>query len=72
MPEITRRHVLPNFGGGWIVRKPGASRNSSFHDCQADAILRAVEILKRLCGGLVVVHGRDGRIRKTMRVHPDV
>ena len=29
MPRNNRRHVVPNPGGGWDVKKPGADRASA-------------------------------------------
>ncbi len=47
---------------GWRVHRPGAGRDSSHHDTQAEAIRRATEIAKRERVDLVV-RGRDGQIR---------
>lgn len=68
MPE--RRHVVPNPGGGWDVKKPHADRASSHHDTQAEAESRAKEILENVGGGEAVIHGRDGQIRDTDTVAP--
>jgi hypothetical protein len=65
-----QRHVVPNRGGGWDVKKPGASRASSHHDTQAEAEARAKEILARSGGGEAVIHGQDGRIRDSDTVPP--
>lgn len=64
------RHVVPNPGGGWDVKAPGAGRASSHHDTQADAERRAKEIVRNRGGGEVRIHGRDGRIRDSDTVAP--
>jgi hypothetical protein len=64
------RHVVANSDGGWDVRAPGASRASTHHDRQADAIDRAREIVGNSGGGEIVTHGRDGRIRDSDTVAP--
>ena len=64
------RHVTPDPEGGWDVRKPGASRASSHHDTQAEAIDRAREIVGNQGGGEVVTHGRDGQIRDKDTIPP--
>ena len=63
MAKDNRRHVVPNGGGGWDVRAPGAARSSAHTDNQADAIRRAREIVGNAGGGEVVIHDRRGRIR---------
>jgi uncharacterized protein YdaT len=58
----TRIHVTPNDDGDWEVKREKASRASSIHDTQADALEAARRTAQRE-GGEVVIHGRDGRIR---------
>jgi len=70
MSNPNNRHVVPNPGEGWDVKKPGAERSSSHHDTQADAIDRARDIVHNVGGGEVVIHGRDGRIRDSDTVAP--
>ncbi|MCC6237269.1 MAG: DUF2188 domain-containing protein [Dehalococcoidia bacterium] len=57
------RYVVRNPDSGWGVRGPNASRASSQHDTQADAIRRAREIVANHGGGEVRIQGRDGRWR---------
>jgi Uncharacterized protein conserved in bacteria (DUF2188) len=64
------RHVVRNPGGGWDVKKPGASRASAHLNTQRDAEARAKEILGGGGGGEAVIHGRDGRIRDSDTVAP--
>lgn len=57
------RIVTPGAGGGWDVRKPGATRASSHHATQAAAERAAKVAVKNQGGGEVIIHRRDGRIR---------
>lgn len=70
MSKPNDRHVVPDPDGGWNVRKPGASRSSSRHNTQQDAIDRARDIVGRAGGGEVVIHRRDGKIRDSDTVAP--
>ncbi|MGR6329579.1 DUF2188 domain-containing protein [Sphingomonas sp. XXL09] len=56
------QHVVPN-AGGWGVKKAGASRASSVHTTQAEAIAAATQIARNQKTELYI-HGRDGRIRE--------
>jgi hypothetical protein len=55
------QHVVPS-ESGWSVRKAGASRASSTHATQQEAIAAATQIARNQRTELYV-HGRDGRIR---------
>lgn len=70
MSKPNDRHVTPNAAGGWDVVKPGASRASSHHDTQAEAIDRAREIVINVGGGEVTIHNRQGRIRDRDTIAP--
>ena len=70
MGSDNRRHVVPGASGGWDTKKPGASRASAHSKTQAEAISRAKEIGKKVGGGEVRTHGRDGRIRDSDTVAP--
>jgi hypothetical protein len=61
---------VPNPGGGWDVRAPGADQSSAHRHSQADAIDRARKIVHNDGGGEVVIHGQDGRIRDSDTVAP--
>jgi hypothetical protein len=65
-----RRNVTPSGDGNWAVHRPGATRASSVHRTQGEAIERARESLVRDGGGELTVHGRDGRIRDSDTVAP--
>ena len=56
------QHVVPN-AGGWGVKKAGASRASSVHPTQAEAIAAATRLARSQRTELYI-HGRDGRIRQ--------
>jgi hypothetical protein len=65
-----RRNVTPSGNGDWAVNRPGASRVSSVHPTQSEAIQRAREALARDGGGELTIHGRNGRIRDSDTVAP--
>ncbi|MFT7405795.1 DUF2188 domain-containing protein [Zhongshania sp.] len=56
-------HVVKNPSGGWSVKKGGASKASGTYKTQKDAVSSADTISKNQ-GTRVVVHGKDGRIKK--------
>lgn len=56
------QHVVPSTNG-WSVRKAGASRASSNHTTQQEAIAAAT-IIARNQKTELYIHGRDGRIRE--------
>jgi hypothetical protein len=60
--ERKGQHVVPN-KGDWSVKKAGASKASSTHSTQADAIRVATQIAKNQKTELYI-HGKDGRIRE--------
>lgn len=56
-------HVVKNPSGGWSVKKDGATRASGTYNTQQEAIDSARQLSQKQ-GSRVVVHGRDGRIKK--------
>ncbi len=56
------QHVVPE-AGGWSVKKAGASKATSRHATQTEAIEAATRIA-RVQQTELYVHGRDGRIRE--------
>lgn len=64
------RHVVPNPGGGWDVKAPGADRASSHHDTQAQAEQAAKDIVRNHGGGEVRIHRPNGQIRDSDTVAP--
>ena len=61
MPSRNVYHVVP-FEDRWAVRREGASAPSAHGDTDDAALQAAVEIVRTLGVGRVVVHGDDGRI----------
>ena len=57
-------HVVPNAGGGWDVRRGGASRSSGHFDTKQEAVQRAREI-SRNAETELKIHNRDGRIAQS-------
>ncbi|GAB7005240.1 DUF2188 domain-containing protein [Nocardioides sp. AN3] len=55
-------HVTPRDDGRWTVTRSGASRASSIHDTQAEAIGAGRSTARREETELLI-HGRDGQIR---------
>lgn len=55
-------HVVPRIDG-WAVRTEGSSRATSIHSSQREAIEAARKLAKE-AATLLVIHGRDGRIRE--------
>jgi hypothetical protein len=49
--------------GKWANKKNGASRASSIHDTQKEAIQAAKDQLRNSGGGDLTVQGRDGKFR---------
>jgi hypothetical protein len=62
MAKPNNRTVTPR-GGDWTVDKPGASRASSRHDTQAEAIDAARGYLQNEGGGELKIKGTDGKVR---------
>lgn len=57
-------------GDRWTVAKPGATRASSAHDTQKQAIDAARENLKKSGGGELAIKGRNGVVRAQDTVSP--
>lgn len=70
MSKSSDRHVVKNPDGGWDVKAPDATRASSHHDTQKDAIDRGREIVRNAGGGELRIHDRQGRIRDSDTVAP--
>jgi hypothetical protein len=64
------RSVEPDGKGGWKVTAPGSKRASGRFDKQGDAEKRPKQIVRRLGGGEVRIHGADGKIRDSDTVPP--
>ncbi|MHA7191998.1 DUF2188 domain-containing protein [Arthrobacter sp. MDT2-16] len=57
------RHIVPSDKGGWDVKKPNASRASSHHETQADAVASAKEVVSNSGGGEIIIQSRDDATR---------
>lgn len=57
------RIIFQRPDGQWANKKHGASRASSVHKTQKEAIRTAKSQLKNSGGGELTVKGRDGKIR---------
>lgn len=69
MTPPNKRTVTPH-PDGWSVEKPGASRASSVHDTQRQAIDAARQNLKNDGGGELVVKDTGGKIRQQDTIAP--
>jgi len=70
MSTNNSRFVSPDGDGGWKVQDPDASRASSLHGTQGDAIDAARSYLENGGGGELVVQGRGGQIRQKDTIRP--
>lgn len=70
MSKSNNRHVVPNPGGGWDVKKPGADRASAHTDTKHAAEQRGRDIVRNAGGGELRIHGLDGRIQDSDTVAP--
>lgn len=62
-------HITPR-PDGWAAGKEGASRASSVHSTQREAIDAARDYLGNQGGGELNIHGRDGSIRAKDTISP--
>ncbi len=69
MTPPNKRTVTPH-PQGWSVEKPGASRASSVHDTQQQAINAARNTLQNSGGGELAIKGRNGQVRAQDTVAP--
>jgi len=69
MAPANKRTVTPH-PDGWSVEKPGASRASSVHDTQREAIDAARQTLANSGGGELAIKGTDGAVRAQDTIRP--
>lgn len=69
MAPANKRTVTPH-PDGWLVEKPGASRASSVHDTQREAIYPARQTLANSGGGELAIKGTDGAVRAQDTITP--
>lgn len=69
MTPVNKRTVTPH-PDGWSVEKPRASRASSVHGTQQQAIDAARRHLDNTGGGELAIKGRDGAVREQNTIKP--
>lgn len=69
MPNKDSQHVTPR-GDQWASQRAGASRASSLHDTQAQAIDASRGYRGNRGGGELNIHNRDGAIRAKDTIKP--
>ena len=70
MSKSRDRTVSPRPDGNWGNRRNDASRASSVHPTQREAVQAAREMLQNQGGGELTTQGRDGRIRSKDTIAP--
>lgn len=68
--QMPNYHVTPNANGRWSAQREDASRASSNHDTQKQAIDAARGYAANAGGGELNIHGRDGEIRAKDTIAP--
>jgi len=68
--EFARCFVGHLLYGTWANKRHDASKASSLHNTQADAIRAGNEMLENQGGGELIVKGLDGRIRSKDTIVP--
>jgi hypothetical protein len=64
------RTVFRRSDGTWVNKRNDASRASSLHERQSDAISAARGMLEKSGGGELSVKGEDGKIRSKDTIAP--
>lgn len=67
---MSNRSVYRRHDGKWVNKRDDASKPSSVHDTQADAINQARDHLGNQGGDELSIHGVDGKIRNKDTVPP--
>jgi hypothetical protein len=62
MPEENVRTIVPAAQGGWNVRTPHARRASAWCASEAEARMRARQILRNTGGGKLLILGPEGAV----------
>lgn len=70
MSKPQDRTVSKRSDGGWENKRNDASRASSVHKTQAEAVASARQMLGNQGGGELSIKGTNGRIRDKDTVHP--
>jgi len=67
---MTNYHVMKHPNGNWQYKRAGAQRAAGITKTQAEAEMRAKEILRNSDGGEVRIHRPNGPIRDSDTVYP--
>lgn len=70
MSKDRDRMVYQKNDGTWANKRDDASRASSVHDTQGEAVNAAKNNLKNQGGGELSIKGRDGKIRSKDTISP--
>lgn len=68
--KVQDRNICRRDDGKWANKRQDASKPSSVHNTQADAIDAAWQNLQNQARGEMSIQGHDGRIRAKDIVHP--
>jgi hypothetical protein len=64
------RMVYRDKDGDWVNKRNDASRASTRHDTQSEAVREAGKMLKNQGGGELIIKGEDGKIRSKDTIPP--
>ncbi|WPF89523.1 DUF2188 domain-containing protein [Cyanobacterium aponinum AL20118] len=70
MSKKEDRTVYQKSNGEWVNKKNSASKASSVHSTQKEAVGKAKEMLQNSGGGELTTKGRDGKIRSKDTIAP--
>ncbi len=70
MSKDRDRMVYQRGDGKWSNKRNDASRASSVHETQGEAVKEARQNLQNQGGGELTIQGRDGRIRSKDTIKP--
>ena len=63
------QHIIPSSTRGWEVRTEGGKQPDGVYDTQAEA-LEAAKAVARKHHSAVIIHSRDGRVRRQVSYSP--
>lgn len=70
MAKKDDRTVYQKSSGEWANKKNSASKASSLHSTQKEAVSEAKQMLQNSGGGELTTKGRDGKIRSKDTIAP--
>ena len=71
MPKVAHRRVVVPHPQGWQVQSSAGARASLVTPSKSEAVGRALEILRNLGGGELIVHDASGEIADSDTVAPE-